>query len=530
MTRNVPVKWRPTLGMIVFIVLMTVLTLPLVSLFFFRLYENELVRQTEAELIAQSAVLAASFAHEVEAVNDLEFPFGASVEPAPPSGGNFDQSLQPSLDLTSDDVHGPRPQANATQNLPSPSLTSIGQRLQAVVRKTQSVTLAGFRVLDGNGVVIAGREELGQSLAHIEEVAQALQGGYKSVLRMRVSNEQPPPLYSLSRGTRIRVFTAMPVIVQGRVAGVIYASRTPNNIIKHIYGERRKFILAGLTILGATTIIGLLFSRAITSPINALVSRTIEFGNGKRDALLPLSHHGTREIALLSQSFIVMAEQLHDRSDYIATFAAHVSHELKTPLTSIQGAAELLRDDVHSDSGSMTDPERLRFLENIIADTTRLTLMLHRLRELARADNPQMNGTALLSAPIADLKSAYPDLNIQDNGIQDYRVAMPVENVFIVLSHLADNSARHQAKSLHISATSSDHEVIITICDDGEGISDANRNRVFDAFFTTRRETGGTGMGLGIVQAMLRAHGGAIHLLNLEAGTGFEIRIPSALA
>jgi two-component system sensor histidine kinase CreC len=175
----------------------------------------------------------------------------------------------------------------------------------------------------------------------------------------------------------------------------------------------------------------------------------------------------------------------------------------------------------------MTDTERLRFLDNIIADTTRLTLMLHRLRELARADNAQMDGTAALSDVIADLKSAFPGLDIRDSGIDDQRVAMSAENVFIVLSHLADNSARHQAKALHIAALSSEREVIVTLRDDGEGISDANRNRVFDAFFTTRREAGGTGMGLGIVQAMLRAHGGSIRLLAEETGTSFEIRMPN---
>jgi signal transduction histidine kinase len=514
--------------MIVFIVLMTVLTLPLVSLFFFRLYENELVRQTEAELIAQSAALAGFFAHEVETISDPEVSLGAPVNPALSSASGVAQFIQPSLDLTSDDVLGPRPEAAPSLIQPAPSLIAIGQRLHPIALKTQSVTLAGFRLLDGSGVVIAGREEVGLSLAHIEEVRQALQGRYKAVLRTRISDEPPPPLYSLSRGTRIRVFTAMPVVVQGHVAGVIYASRTPNNIIKHIYGEQRKFVLAGLMVLGATTIIGLVFSRAITGPINALVSRTVEVGHGNRDALLPLAHHGTREIALLSQSFIDMTERLHDRSDYIATFAAHVSHELKTPLTSIQGAAELLRDDVHSGSTSMTEPERLRFLDNIITDTTRLTLMLHRLRELARADNPQLSGMALLSRAIADLKSAYPSLDIQHGGIDDCRVAMSSENLFIILSHLADNSASHQARSLRISALLSDHEVIISAYDNGEGISEANKDRIFDAFFTTRRESGGTGMGLGIVQAMLRAHAGSIRLLATETGTGFEIRLPSA--
>lgn len=528
MTRSVPPKWRPTLGMIVFMVLTTVLTLPLVSLFFFRLYENELIRQTEAELIAQSAVLAASFAHEVESRTDPALLLGPPVTHIEFGVTDFDQTLQPSLDLTSDAVLASRPDAVPGLSQPSPHLILIGQQLQSIALKTQSVTLAGFRFLDWNGTVIAGRDEGGQSLAHIEEVKQALQGRYQAVLRARIPNEPPPPLYSLSRGTRIRVFTAMPVIAHGRVAGVVYASRTPNNIIKHIYGEQRKFVLAGLMVLGATTIIGLIFSRAITGPINALVARTVEVGHDGRDALLPLAHHGTREIALLSQSFINMAERLHDRSDYIATFAAHVSHELKTPLTAIQGAAELLRDDARSQAGSMTVHERTRFLDNIITDTTRLTLMLHRLRELARADNPQMNGTALLSAALADLQSTYPSLDIRSLGSLDLRVAMSTENIFIVLSHLADNSARHYAASLQVSALTSGYEAVITVADDGEGISEANRDRIFDAFFTTRRESGGTGMGLGIVQAMLRAHEGSIRLLASAEGAAFEIRLPQA--
>lgn len=95
-------------------------------------------------------------------------------------------------------------------------------------------------------------------------------------------------------------------------------------------------------------------------------------------------HHGTRELAMLSQGFLDMAERLYDRTDYIATFAAHVSHELKSPLSSIQGAAELLRDA----ADEMSERERQKFLDNVIADAQRLTALVERLRELARADNP----------------------------------------------------------------------------------------------------------------------------------------------
>ncbi|MGO4706182.1 ATP-binding protein [Microvirga sp. 2MCAF38] len=525
MTVRVVAKWRPTLGLIVFVVLSTVMTLPLVGLFFFRLYENELIRQTEAELIAQSAVLAAIFAREVESTPGLVL--GDLIPELPSTPGETYHPIEASLDLTSDDLLGRRPEARPPSAPLSSAFAEIGARLQPVALRTQSVTLAGFRILDPKGIVIAGREEVGLSLAHVDEVAQALQGHYHAVLRTRITDQPPPPLYSISRGTGVRVFSAMPVVVQGQVAGVIYASRTPNNIIKHVYGEQRKLILAGLTVLGATLAIGLIFFRAISRPIHALVARAVELGNGRREALQPLAHYGTREIALLSQSFIDMAERLHERSDYIATFAAHVSHELKTPLTSIQGAAELLRDDVHS-SKTMTRAERMHFLDNIVSDTNRLTTMLHRLRELARADNPQTDGTASLSTVIAELKSTFPGLDIQAEGRLEQVIGMSGENATIVLSHLADNAIRHNATSLRISAEANAGEIRVAVRDNGDRITLSNRGKIFEAFFTTRRESGGTGMGLGIVRAMLHAHDGSIDLLTSEEGAAFEIRIRMA--
>ena len=81
----------------------------------------------------------------------------------------------------------------------------------------------------------------------VEEVRAALAGSYASVLRERVASRPAPPLYSVSRGTGVRVFVALPVVVDGRVAGAVYLSRTPNNIVKHLYGERGKVMLAAIS-------------------------------------------------------------------------------------------------------------------------------------------------------------------------------------------------------------------------------------------------------------------------------------------
>ncbi|TGV73738.1 two-component sensor histidine kinase, partial [Mesorhizobium sp. M2D.F.Ca.ET.145.01.1.1] len=86
--------------------------------------------------------------------------------------------------------------------------------------------------------------------------------------------------------------------------------------------------------------------------------------------------------------FLDMATKLQARSDSIQTFATHVSHELKSPLTAIQGAAELLRDS----GGTMDEAERRRFSNNIVTDAGRLNLLVRRLLELARAENLAPSG------------------------------------------------------------------------------------------------------------------------------------------
>lgn len=77
-------------------------------------------------------------------------------------------------------------------------------------------------------------------------------------------------------------------------------------------------------------------------------------------------------------------------------------------------------------------------------------------------------------------------------------------------------------------ATETAETIKVVVSNDGDAISDHNRDRIFDAFFTTRRDSGGTGMGLATAQSMLRSHGGSIQLRQAEAMTAFEIVFPRA--
>ncbi|WP_316167564.1 MULTISPECIES: sensor histidine kinase [unclassified Bradyrhizobium] len=520
-------KWRPSLRQIVFGVLALVATLPLVGLFFFRIYDNQLIRQTQAELIAQSRVLAALYAEEVTARLGAGIPLGAEIPPdLRPDPPDAVTPIRPLLDLAADDLFVRRPDARPAAHPADPAYVAIGARLMPILLETQKVTLAGFRILDPHGVVIAGRDEVGQSLAHIEEVAAALEGQYKAALRIRKPDKAPPPIYSLSRGVGVHVFSAMPVIVDNHVAGVIYTSRTPRNIFEHLYQERGKFIAAGSAVALTTLLIGFIVARTITHPMHELIERAGRIGRGDPEGFRPLAHYGTRDFAELSRQFFAMAEQLARRSDHIASFSAHLTHELKSPLTSIKGAAELLLDSLGTLSNPLTRIEQEKFLGNILGDAERLEAMTQRLRELARAEiTPQHERVDLVSV-ISKLRERFSAPNITMRGSFESVIAMSAETALIALSHLADNACRHQARNILLEAHRDGDMLVLNVSNDGEPISPQNRDRIFDAFFTTRRDSGGTGMGLAIVRAIMTSHRGTIALEPTEQGVAFVLRFP----
>jgi signal transduction histidine kinase len=521
-------KWRPSLRLIMFAMLTLVALLPLVGLFFFRIYDNQLIRQTQAELIAQSRVLAAVYAEEVTARISAGIPLGAEIPPElRPDPPDAVTPIRPLLDLAADDLFVRRPDAQPAPRPADPAYVAIGTRLMPIILETQKVTLAGFRILDPQGVVIAGRDEVGQSLAHIDEVAAALRGQYQAALRIRKPDKAPPPIYSISRGVGVHVFSAMPVIVNDHVAGVIYTSRTPRNIFEHLYQERGKFAAAAATIALSTLLIGLVVARTITQPMHELIQRAGQIGRGDRAAFRPLAHYGTRDFTELSRHFFAMAEQLARRSDYIANFSAHLTHELKSPLTSIKGAAELLLDSLASPSGTLTRAEQEKFLRNMLGDAERLEAMAQRLRELARAETVPRSEQADLATVVDRLRERFAATAIEAENCIGCRIAMSAETALIVLTHLADNALRHNARHIRIEARADAEVVTLSFANDGDPISPQNRERIFDAFFTTRRDSGGTGMGLAIVRAIMTSHGGSIMLLPTTSGVSFALHFPA---
>ncbi|MEJ2529501.1 MAG: hypothetical protein P8Z39_05335 [Gammaproteobacteria bacterium] len=183
---------------------LVVLLIPLGSLYLFRLFEDELVLRTELELIAQSAVLAAHYKQQVLALDaDQASSFGQKLRSLPQSDEYY-QPIKPMLSLSTADPLPRRPNPHPAFGPTNSAATAIGEAMEPILRDTQRVMLAGMRVLDWRGVVIAGRNEVGTSLAHVKEVVNAMQGRYSANIRQRISSEPEPALSSISRGSQIR--------------------------------------------------------------------------------------------------------------------------------------------------------------------------------------------------------------------------------------------------------------------------------------------------------------------------------------
>ncbi|WP_299845348.1 HAMP domain-containing sensor histidine kinase [uncultured Roseovarius sp.] len=263
----------------------------------------------------------------------------------------------------------------------------------------------------------------------------------------------------------------------------------------------------------ATAILGYLLWRLVLRPVTALTAHANAVREGRGDTPLP-PHFGTPEITALGQAVVEMGATLNNREAGLRAFSNHVTHELKSPLTSIKGAAELLEGELEAE-------DRSRLTQTILTATGQMQAQLDALRRLAAARDPVGPGPSILSEMIEEV-SRDTGLPISLEG--DATVPMDRQAVQVILGHLARNAQAHGADRLNISARRGGFQV----SDNGSGIAAGNRNRIFDPFFTTRRGSGGTGMGLAIVQTMLQAAGGTIRLVPCQSGAMFQISFPPA--
>lgn len=314
------------------------------------------------------------------------------------------------------------------------------------------------------------------------------------------------------------------LVLGGALAGTLALSFVGLIALRYLgpeVGFRTAAVFLAIIIAVLTVILWLLLLRLLLRPVSALARFAAGVRSSPASPVPPPEHFGTDEVFSMGQSVIEMAATLQNREATIRSYTDHVTHELKTPVTAIAAAAELL-----TDSDDLTPQDR-RLVDQLQSAGAQIQQHLNALRRVVRAREASHHGQCCLDDLQGALKRDHPGLRIQIDG---GTIVLPLNasGLGIVLQHLLMNAAEAGAKSVHLQARKTAFGPCLCIADDGPGISDGNRPHVFDPFFTTLRDSGGTGMGLAIVAGLLAAHGARILLVSSATGAAFDITFPDA--
>lgn len=505
---------------ILFAVLLFSAAMPGLAALFLRVYENTLVRQSEAELVAQGAALAA--------LASVSWP---GAPPPKPDAGRDPGYYRPeftSIDLSRSPVLPERPLPRRTTRAVDPAAAQVARAIDPVLERTSQTTLASIYMLDRQGLIVRG-QFVGGDLSGLPEVRDALAGHPRTVFRRSGDYHPVYDFEWLSRASALRLHHARPIVVGDRVVGVLLLSRSPRALFRGLYEDRGKIALGIAGIFGLLVLLSGLISRGVTRPIEALsaASRAVAAGGGTMPETPPTA---AIEIRDLYEDFRAMAERIERRSGYLRDFAAAMSHEFKTPLAGISGAVELLQDHFET----MSPAERRRFLDNIGGDAERLSQLVTRLLDLARADmaEPEAGVAVDAAAPArlaADAETGAGFAVLVDLPARLPDVSVPAEAIERVVTVLLQNARQAGARQARLDAQVSEDKVELSVADDGPGVPPSDRERLFEPFFTTRRAEGGTGLGLPIARSLLAASHARLELVASDRGARFLVILPRAL-
>ena len=340
---------------------------------------------------------------------------------------------------------------------------------------------------------------------------------------------------------RVFIYSTVPVWRDGRVTGAVSVVKPTTRLTRFIVRTLRELLWPALGAVCVAAGLAYVLSAYLTGIVRGLAARAERVAAGEPGVRLETWTRS--ELGTLARAVERMRERLEGKR-YVEETVANLSHELKTPLAAIRGAAELLED------GAAEDPvARGRFLRNIQQETARLDAIVDGLLQLARVETAPAADPA--DVPPLDLGAAARELaattyaaRAEALGIR-FACDVPGSPVPVrlgptsfrqVVGNLLDNAfgftPAGRAVRLEVAVEPASGQACLTVRDEGVGIESAILPRVFERFFTTghpRNGARGTGLGLALVRSLVQAARGTV-VAGSEAGQGsvFTVRLPLA--
>jgi len=371
----------------------------------------------------------------------------------------------------------------------------------------------GIVVLDSSGTAV------GQDYSRWNDVYLTLRGQYGA----RSTRSDPQ-----DAGSSV-MHVGAPIRDNGQIIGVVTVAKPNSSLQPYVERTERRLLGygAGLIVLGL--LFGALLSWWLSASLRRLTAYAQAVSEGRRVAV---PHYRGGELQQLATAVEQMRTQLEGKA-YVERYVHTLTHELKSPLAAIRGAAELLE-------GEMPTEQRQRFVSNIDSESARLQQLIERLLNLAQVEQRQgleerveVPLAALLDqvlqAQAARIEGRH--LRIEQNVAAGISLSGEPFLLRQALGNLLENALDFTPAGgvVRCSAVRVDGQLAFTLFNETAAIPDYALPRLTERFYSLPRpETGrkSTGLGLNFVEEVIKLHGGALQIGNVDGGVEVRLRLP----
>ncbi len=371
-------------------------------------------------------------------------------------------------------------------------------------------------ITDAKGIIVfdsARKATVGEDYSNWRDVFLTLRGEYGARSSRDDAKDQSSSV----------LYVAAPILVHGNIKGVLTVAKPTTNINSFLIVARSRIKLRSIFTAGCIIVLSILVIVVITRPVKLLTQYAEDISSGRKAVLPSLDK---TEIGDMGRAFEDMRVALENRK-YVEKYVQALTHEIKSPLAAIKGAAELLEEE-------MPEKQKARFLSNIRSESERIKQLVDRLVKLSSIENMaalenagQLVFSDLLNEVLVQMQPVLEGkkLSLRKEGNDNVMVRCNPFLLKLALSNLIQNAIDFSPESSEIKTRSSVMEGMFSfeLIDQGPGIPEYARERVFEKFFSLQRPDSGkksTGLGLNFVKEVAALHRGEITLDNYPSGGG----------
>ena len=374
-------------------------------------------------------------------------------------------------------------------------------------------------ITDAKGIVVfdSDKRDGGKDFSRWNDVYLTLNGKYGA----RISRE------NIADQTETVMYVAAPIKIDNQLVGVLTVSKPTPNMSKILNKGEKHILIGGGVLIAAALLIGFFIIWWINRSIRKLVNYAQQVSNHEEVNLPKLS---SPELRLMGRALENMRLKL-DGKDYIEKYVHNLAHEIKSPLSSIRAATEILQDNlvkksINSDNLDEFKQTQQRFLINIERQTERMTLLIERMLQLARLEsrvgvnfqtvNMQSIIQQVIESKLADAHLLGIELVVKHNDSIKFKADkfLLIQAISNLLSNALDFTS--SGGMIIVDTEITGNLYTLQVIDTGAGIPDFALDHVFERFYSLPRPNRGksSGLGLAFVKEVAHLHNGNITISN----------------